>query len=136
MSWGLSDRPFVQAVRTDDILPGGMKTVELDGRELVICNVGGTFYAIARRCGHMNAPLEMGTLEGTILTCAMHCAQFDVATGEALSGPVPPDLGGEPVPPRLAAFLRNVAMLMQHIRTDSLAVYPVKVDADWVWVAL
>ena len=132
----MSDRPFVQAVRTDDILPGGMKTVELDGREVVICNVGGNFYSIARRCGHMNAPLEKGTLEGTILTCAMHCAQFDVVTGEALSGPVPPDPGGEPVPPRLAAFLRNVAMLMQHIRTDSLAVYPVKVDADWVWVAL
>jgi 3-phenylpropionate/trans-cinnamate dioxygenase ferredoxin subunit len=134
----LSDRPFVQAVRTDDILPDGMKTVELDGRELVICNVGGTFYAIARRCGHMNAPLEMGTLEGTILTCAMHCAQFDVVTGEALSGPVPQDDlgGGQQVPPRLAAFLRNVAMLMQHIRTDSLAVYPVKVDGGWVWVAL
>jgi nitrite reductase/ring-hydroxylating ferredoxin subunit len=115
-----------------------MKTVELDGRELVICNVGGTFYAIARRCGHMNAPLEMGTLDGTILTCAMHCAQFDVTTGEALSGPVPQDDlgGGQPVPPRLAAFLRNVAMLMQHIRTDSLAVYPVKVDGGWVWVAL
>jgi hypothetical protein len=23
----------------------------------------------------MNAPLEMGTLDGPILTCAMHCAQ-------------------------------------------------------------
>jgi 3-phenylpropionate/trans-cinnamate dioxygenase ferredoxin subunit len=132
----LSDRPYVQAVRTADILPGGMRAVELDGRELVICNVDGTFYAITRRCGHMSAPLEMGTLDGTILTCAMHCAQFDVVTGAALSGPVPADLGAEAPPPRLAGYLRNVGMLMQHIRTESLAVYPAKVDGDWVLVSL
>jgi nitrite reductase/ring-hydroxylating ferredoxin subunit len=66
----------------------------------------------------------------------MHCAQFDVVTGEALAGPVPPDLGGESTPPRLVAYLRNVGMRMQHIRTESLAVYAAKVDGDWVWVAL
>jgi nitrite reductase/ring-hydroxylating ferredoxin subunit len=49
-----------------------MKTVEVNGRELVICNCDGSFYAIDRRCAHMNAPLEMGTLDGSILTCAMH----------------------------------------------------------------
>ena len=130
------ERSYVQAVRTADILPGGMRAVELEGRELVICNVDGTFHAITRRCGHMSAPLEMGTLDGTILTCAMHCAQFDVVTGAALSGPVPPDLGDATPPPRLAGYLRNVGILMQHIRTDSLAVYPVKVDGEWVSVAL
>ena len=132
----MSDRLYLRAIRTAEILPGGMKVVELEGRQLVICNAGGSFHAIDRRCGHMNAPLELGTLDGTILTCAMHCAQFDVVTGEALAGPVPPDLGGESTPPRLAAYLRNVGMLMQHIRTESLAVYAAKVDGDWVWVAL
>jgi nitrite reductase/ring-hydroxylating ferredoxin subunit len=132
----LSDRHYLRAIRTAEILPGGMKVVELEGRQLVICNADGSFHAIDRRCGHMNAPLELGTLDGTILTCAMHCAQFDVVTGEALAGPVPPDLGGESTPPRLDAYLRNVGMLMQHIRTQSLAVHPAKVDGDWVWVAL
>jgi nitrite reductase/ring-hydroxylating ferredoxin subunit len=77
----LSDRLYLRAIRTAEILPGGMKVVELEGRQLVICNAGGSFHAIDRRCGHMNAPLELGTLDGTILTCAMHCAQFDVVTG-------------------------------------------------------
>ena len=80
---------FVKAIKAAEVSKGGMKAVELSGRELVICNCGGRFYAVDRRCGHMNAPLEMGTLDGSILTCAMHCAQFDVTTGEALSGPVP-----------------------------------------------
>ena len=75
----MSER-FVQAIWADDIAPGGMKAVELHGREIVLCNRGGTFHAIARRCGHMNAPLEKGTLDGAIVTCAMHCAQFDAIT--------------------------------------------------------
>ncbi|MGC2423312.1 MAG: Rieske 2Fe-2S domain-containing protein [Nitrospirota bacterium] len=97
-----------------------MKAVELDGQEVVVCNCGGTFYAIQRRCGHMNAPLEMGTLDGTILTCAMHCAQFDVTTGEAISHPVPRDFGGELPPPRMMPFFRCVEILMEHIRTYSI----------------
>jgi hypothetical protein len=54
----------------------------------------------------------------------------------ALSGPVPADLGAQTLPPRLAGYLRNVGMLMQHIRTEPIAVYPAKVDGDWVLVSL
>ncbi len=127
---------FVEAIRADEVVPGGMKAVEAEGQEVVICNSGGRFYAIERRCGHMNAPLDMGTLDGSILTCAMHCAQFDITTGEALSGPVPRDFGGEVPPPRMAQYLQNVAMLMSHIRTRSIRTYETKVEFGMVWVAL
>lgn len=127
---------FVEAIKADEVAPGGMKAVEAEGQEIVICNSGGRFYAIKRRCGHMNAPLEMGTLDGSILTCAMHCAQFDITTGEALSGPVPRDFGGEVPPPRMAQYLQNVAMLMSHIRTRSIRTYETKVESGMVWVAL
>jgi nitrite reductase/ring-hydroxylating ferredoxin subunit len=126
---------FVRAISTNEIASGGMKAVELDGQEIVICNCGGEFYAIQRRCGHMNAPLELGTLDGKIVTCAMHCAQFDVTTGRALSGPVPADMGNESPPPILAAFLRHVDMLMKHVRTESIRTYETKVEAGWVHVA-
>jgi hypothetical protein len=43
----------------------------------------------------------------------MHCAQFDVTTGRALSGPVPADMGNESPPSILAAFLQHVEMLMK-----------------------
>jgi nitrite reductase/ring-hydroxylating ferredoxin subunit len=131
----LSER-FVQAIRTDAIAPGGMKAIELNGEEIVVCNCSGTFHAIARRCGHMNAPLDLGTLDGSVVTCPLHCAQFDAATGAALSGPVPAHGGGETPPPGIAAMLRNVGTLMQHVRTESIATYQVKVESDWVWVAL
>ncbi len=127
---------FVQAIRVAEVSAGGMQAVELNGREIVICNCAGSFYAIDRRCWHMNAPLEMGTLDGSILTCAMHCAQFDVTTGEALSGPVPAYLGDETPPPRIGAFLKNAGMLMQHVRTESIRTYKAKVESEWVWVAI
>ena len=83
----------------------------------------------------MSSPLEQGTLDGTLVTCAMHCAQFDVTTGEALAGPVPAHLGGEVQQPRTAAMLGNVARLMAHIRTERIGTYPTKVEGDWVWIA-
>ncbi len=128
--------PYLKAIPAAEVAPGGMKAVELDGREVVVCNCAGVFYAIDRRCGHMSSPLEQGTLEGTLLTCAMHCAQFDVATGEALSGPVPTHLGGEVSPPLTAAMLGNVARLMRDIRTERIQTHPAKVEDGWVWVAL
>ncbi|MFZ0963525.1 MAG: Rieske 2Fe-2S domain-containing protein [Bryobacteraceae bacterium] len=130
----MSDK-FIRAISIDEIAPGGMKTVELDGHEIVICNCDGVYYAIQRRCGHMNAPLEMGTLDGNFVTCAMHCAQFDVTTGQALSGPVPVDMGTESLPPRLAAFMQHVGMQMKHVRMESIRCYETKIEAGWVHVA-
>ncbi len=110
-----------------------MKGVEVNGRLVVVCNCEGRFYAFQRRCGHMNAPLELGTLDGTILTCPMHSAQFDVTTGEALAGPVPRDTGEIP-PPRTLKLLTEVAWLMGHIETESLRTFETKVESGAVWV--
>ncbi|HNW45026.1 MAG TPA: non-heme iron oxygenase ferredoxin subunit [Elusimicrobiales bacterium] len=80
---------LIKVAEEKDILPGGMKAVTAGGRELVLCNYGGAFYAVERACGHAKARLERGALTGWILTCPLHYAQFDIRTGEALSGPAP-----------------------------------------------
>jgi len=80
---------FIKAAFEKDIAPGGMRAVPLNGRELVLCNYEGTFYAVERACGHAKARLERGALTGWILTCPLHYAQFDIRSGEALSGPAP-----------------------------------------------
>jgi len=126
---------FVRAIRADEIAPGGMKAVDLDGKEIVVCNCGGTYYAVQRRCGHMNAPLELGTLDGIYITCPMHCAQFDVTTGEGLSGPVPPAPVHEALPPRFGTYMQNIGRLMSHVRTESMLTYRTRIEAGWVEVA-
>ena len=80
---------FIKAAEEKDIAPGGTKAVTLDGHEIVLCNYGGTFYAVERACGHARARMERGALTGWVLTCPLHYAQFDIRSGEALCGPAP-----------------------------------------------
>ena len=46
--------------KVDEIPQGKMKHVEVQGKEIVISNIDGKFYAMDDRCGHMNARLSMG----------------------------------------------------------------------------
>lgn len=55
---------YVEVAKIDEIPWGNMKHVELDGKEIVVANLNGKFYAMDDRCGHMNALLSMGTLSG------------------------------------------------------------------------
>lgn len=127
---------FIRAIIADEIAVGGMKAVELKGNEVAICNCNGEYYAIERRCGHMNAPLDMGTLDGIYLTCPMHCAQFNVTTGEALSGPIPADMGTEQPSPILGKYLQNIGMLMKDINTESIRTYATKLEDGWILISI
>lgn len=60
---------------------GKMKRIEVDGKEILIANINGKFHALSDRCGHSNAPLSRGNLNGSIVTCPLHGAQFNVTTG-------------------------------------------------------
>jgi 3-phenylpropionate/trans-cinnamate dioxygenase ferredoxin subunit len=69
--------------RASDIPPGSARSYNADGVEILICNVGGAFYAIEDVCTHDGAPLDQGTLQGACVTCPRHGATFDVRTGAA-----------------------------------------------------
>jgi nitrite reductase/ring-hydroxylating ferredoxin subunit len=79
---------FVPVAKTTDLLPGQMKWVAVNGERRVLANVEGTFYAISDVCGHRNAPLSRGKLDGYLIECPLHFAQFDVRTGDLVNGPV------------------------------------------------
>lgn len=112
----------------DDLLPGGMKAYTVGDKEIVLCNVDGRFYAFDRRCGHMSAPLDMGTANGHIVTCPLHSVQFDATTGKALSGPVPAYAGAQMIPSTGDNLARWIDELMKHVRTCDVRAYPVKVE--------
>ncbi|NNM92371.1 MAG: non-heme iron oxygenase ferredoxin subunit [Candidatus Eremiobacteraeota bacterium] len=69
------------------IAPGTTRPYKLDGVDILLCNVGGEFYAIEDYCTHDGAPLDAGTLNGRCILCPRHGATFDVTTGEALTLP-------------------------------------------------
>ena len=59
---------FVKVAKTVDVPSGKIKHVEVEGKEIMIANVGGKLYAIGVRCAHMNALHFMGALDKTIVT--------------------------------------------------------------------
>jgi len=116
---------FTKILEEKDIAPGGMKAAVVGGRELVLCNYDGAFYAVERACGHANARLERGALTGWILTCPLHYAQFDIRNGQALCGPAPKAPDSRHANPADPAH-----------KTRDLKTWPVKLDAGWILVDL
>lgn len=76
-----------QVGKVSEIAPGTTRRVVVDGAEILICNVGGSIYAIEDTCTHDGGPLDQGTLEGECVVCPRHGATFDVRTGDALTLP-------------------------------------------------
>ena len=66
---------------------GEARGFELEGKEIVLCNVEGEIYALQGMCTHQDLPLDGGEVEDGILTCEWHGAEFDVCSGSARTLP-------------------------------------------------
>ena len=62
MSKSATNEEYVEVVKTTEIANRQMKHVEVNGKEILIANIDGKFYALNDRCAHMNALLSMGNL--------------------------------------------------------------------------
>jgi len=85
--WSVKNLGFVKVAETSEIPFGKMKMVKLEEKEILVANVDGNYYAIANKCTHRGGDLSKGSLNGNIVTCPVHGARFDVATGKVISGP-------------------------------------------------
>ena len=83
---------FVAVAQIGDLRPGEMKFAVVEGERIVLANVEGSFYALRDVCGHRNAPLSRGRLDGCVIECPLHFAQFDIRTGKLVDGPVSADV--------------------------------------------
>jgi len=78
---------YARVADTSEIPIGKTKKVIVQGKEILVANVYGTYYAIGSVCTHKNGDLSAGTLECSIVTCPKHKSRFDVTSGKAVSGP-------------------------------------------------
>jgi nitrite reductase/ring-hydroxylating ferredoxin subunit len=74
-------------LKSDDLAPGCMTAVDLQGVPVAVANVGGAFYAISDACPHAACSLSGGRLDGKVVTCGNDGSQFDVVSGHVLTGP-------------------------------------------------
>jgi 3-phenylpropionate/trans-cinnamate dioxygenase ferredoxin subunit len=78
---------FVKVTSTSEIAPGQARLVNVKGRQIVLFNVEGAFFALDNACTHEEGPLAEGDVEGYEVTCPWHGARFDIRTGEVLCPP-------------------------------------------------
>ncbi|MCH7705669.1 MAG: non-heme iron oxygenase ferredoxin subunit [Chloroflexi bacterium] len=82
-----------EVAKTGDVPPGYVISVEVEGEGIAICNVDGEFFAIADECTHDGGSLDQGELEGDIIECPRHGAQFNVRTGAVVEPPAVESIG-------------------------------------------
>ena len=75
---------WLEACSLDELPVGGRKLVKLNGIDIALFNIGGTFYAIKNRCPHRSGPLIRGfTDEAGGIKCPMHGWRFDLRDGSS-----------------------------------------------------
>lgn len=79
---GLKRPVFVDAGSLEDLAPGEMKAVDVDGTSVLLLNVKGEPYAFKNHCAlEARLPLDGGRLAGTALVCPWHNCAYDARTG-------------------------------------------------------
>lgn len=84
----------VEVGPASDIPEGSAVRIEVHGTPVAVFHTGGTFYAIGDTCTHEEWSLSEGELvdEHTV-ECALHGAQFDLRTGQAICLPATGNAG-------------------------------------------
>lgn len=88
---------YFKVARADEVEEGELMAVEVDGEPICLAKVEGCIYAFTDNCTHISGPLNEGELDGEVLTCPWHGAQFNITTGKVLRGPARQDIATYPV---------------------------------------
>jgi len=111
---------------------GDMAHGSAGGVDVLVVNDGGALRAFVNRCGHMNAPLDLGSFKSGVIKCPMHNAVFDARTGVVRGQPImaaPP--GMDKLPPEILEMFAKNAPIFARIGCTPLTPLPVE-SADGV----
>jgi nitrite reductase/ring-hydroxylating ferredoxin subunit len=126
----------VEVAKIAEISPGSMKRVRAFDQDVLLSNVDGKIYATSNRCGHSNAGLARGALQGKIVTCPLHGARFDVTTGKNLSAPqlsMPPEVV-QKLSQEMLEMMKKTADIISEIQVESLRTYKVDIRGTSVFL--
>ncbi|GAB7024817.1 Rieske (2Fe-2S) protein [Geotalea toluenoxydans] len=99
---------MVFAAKVSEVPLWGKKVVTVEGREILLVNAKGNFYACETECPHQGAPLSGALIkDAEHLTCQRHGYRFNLKTGACNEFP-----------------------------EYTLLVYPTKIDGDSIMVEL
>ncbi|PUB76099.1 MAG: non-heme iron oxygenase ferredoxin subunit [gamma proteobacterium symbiont of Ctena orbiculata] len=97
---------WVQVARCDELQPGRMKRVDIDGRHYLIVNANGRIYAVDDLCSHEEVSLYLGCIQGDSIKCSLHGSRFSLKNGKPLDEPA----------------------------TEPIKTYPTKISSDLIYL--
>ena len=83
---------FVKAMEIAELSPGEGKQLDVEGQSIAVFNIEGNLYAIEGNCSHRGGLLGEGEVEGEVVKCPLHGAQFNVKSGKVLTPPAGSDM--------------------------------------------
>ena len=78
---------YFEVASVEQLPPGTSTVVRIEGKDIALFNVDGTFYAMDDSCLHQGLSLGTSKVEGKIVTCRGHGWKYDVTTGSTLVSP-------------------------------------------------
>ncbi len=89
---------YVRVASIQEVAPGEtVRVTPRRGEHVLLCNVGGSIYAVRDMCTHDGGILGFGDLDGDLIECPRHGARFDVTTGRAAAPPATAPIRTYPV---------------------------------------
>jgi 3-phenylpropionate/trans-cinnamate dioxygenase ferredoxin subunit len=99
---------FIAVAQQNAVKTGKMLRVSVAQQNILLANVDGEIYAVEDMCSHEDASLYNGALKGRCVECPLHGSHFDLKTGEPQQEPA----------------------------TEAIKTFPVKIEAEQIWVQL
>lgn len=81
---------FHACAAADDMANGQSRAVELNGWPVLLCRQDDKFFAVINRCTHAASAMDGGRIRRNTVSCPLHGARFDMATGSCVGAPYLP----------------------------------------------
>ncbi len=78
---------MIFAAKTSEIPNFGKKSVNLEGKALLLIQIKGAFFACLDECPHQGAPMTGGMVKESYISCPRHGFRFDLRTGACADAP-------------------------------------------------
>lgn len=76
-------KSFTRFCEASDLPEGAKKARKINGTMVLVVHTKGKLYAVQNLCSHQDKFLHTGRVRNCRITCPLHGAQFDLATGKA-----------------------------------------------------
>lgn len=76
---------FIKVCKLSDL--NERLSIDIEGKNIMLIKKDNTIYALDRICTHQYADLANGFITDDTITCQLHLAQFDIASGKVIAPP-------------------------------------------------